>query len=164
MPCASLAKQEPSSLRQEHPPALENPYIPQDQVERTETSGVTEQVDERIGLKSTAEVRSACKITGQLPLWLTLSPHQNRFDSGAAFGATLYRNFVLFCAPRCDVDNRSIWLSLRLLFLSVRHRAGKFSIAEIGPKIRSGLDSLFSANLVSSCKAVREPAFILTWR
>ena len=29
-------------------------------------------------------------------------------ETGAAFGATLYRHFVLACAPGCDVDNRSI--------------------------------------------------------
>ena len=46
-----------------------------------------------------------------------------RTKSGAAFGATLYCNLVLFGATKCDVDNRSKSFNLLLLFGSVQGSA-----------------------------------------
>jgi len=43
--------------------------------------------------------------------------------SGAAFGATLYRDLVLFGASECDVDNESNSFILLALFGSVQGSA-----------------------------------------
>ena len=49
---------------------------------------------------------------------------------GAAFGATLYRYFVLLCATRCRVDNETISFIMRLLFETVQGGAGRCWVAK----------------------------------
>ena len=59
-----------------------------------------------------------------------------RKRSGAAFGATLYRDLVLFGATGCDVDNMSMSFIMCMLFVSVRGGARWFSKPKNGLKIR----------------------------
>jgi hypothetical protein len=49
-----------------------------------------------------------------------------REESGAAFGATLYRDFVLFGATECNVENSYILFLNSGLFDMVRDRASQF--------------------------------------
>jgi hypothetical protein len=59
------------------------------------------------------------------------SAESGRVKSGAAFGATLYCDFVLSCATKCGADNKSISFILKLLFCAVQRGAGKCSITRI---------------------------------
>jgi hypothetical protein len=54
-----------------------------------------------------------------------VNPQRLGARSGAAFGATLYLDFVLLCATRCDVDNEFKSFILLSLFGYVRYGAGK---------------------------------------
>jgi hypothetical protein len=72
----------------------------------------------------------------------------SNLKSGAAFGATLYWDLVLFCATWCDVDIESKSFILLSLFSAVRCRAvqGYALDSQIGlksPLARSLYCSLF---------------------
>jgi hypothetical protein len=63
------------------------------------------------------------QIVGSLDGHRTLNPQSLDGNSGAAFGATLYRDLVLFGATRCAVDNDLKSFILLSLFDSVRGSA-----------------------------------------
>jgi hypothetical protein len=58
-----------------------------------------------------------------MPAGLDLAALASTFESGAAFGATLYRVLVLFGAMACDVDNESKSFILQSLFSAVQGSA-----------------------------------------
>jgi hypothetical protein len=58
---------------------------------------------------------------------VVLSPN---LQSGAAFGATLYRCLVPFLATQSDVDNTSIYLIMSLIFRGVQHGAARCLITK----------------------------------
>jgi hypothetical protein len=60
-----------------------------------------------------------------------INPQRPGTKAGAAFGATLYCNFVLSCAMKCGVDNKYISFILRCLFGTVQCGAGKCVVAQI---------------------------------
>ena len=60
-----------------------------------------------------------------------INPQLSGARSGATFGATLYRIFVLSCATRFAVENKSISFILWFLFGMVQYGAGKCFIAQI---------------------------------
>jgi hypothetical protein len=75
-----------------------------------------------------ADAHGAHLSGGKIPEWTNWpsrqqSPQGLSAKSGAAFGATLYRDLILFGATECDVDNESISFILPLLFGSVRDGA-----------------------------------------
>jgi uncharacterized membrane protein len=66
---------------------------------------------------------SVYSLTSLVPINTRIASWKKSTPPSAAFGATLYRDLVLFGAARCDVDNEFISFILCSLFSSVQGSA-----------------------------------------